>query len=687
MKPPEQHGNGRPTATTLWALLGLGVLVGLCVWFRLDRWLAWAAYRAWYLGWSWGWGWLNAATLGPPKLLWAIFPLQWGVLGYLACLAGKKLVVPLGQRSPRLSRVINLITTLDRYRIDPYDAGRWLLPVSITVWTVLFCTLRFYVPVLAHYASPWCINTDTIHQVGTLLGYVDPTLFPAPDVIGDYYRHAGLPPGHQFVTLAPSVLFGWDPYLQTSKIVGYVQMVLLAITAAFLAWRIQGMVAVWVVLIATTSSALIFNDSWGALARTYAPFLLMLGLTAGVYGRVWLLTAAMWAGAFIYGQVGLLLYPYVMGCLLLPKPMGGCRPHWSWQKRAKAAVVVTAGLLAIALPFALSLKTFNSGHATLSTVFPVHGAESIKNRFFEPLLYFRLVPILFQHHWASLAGVRETVPAAWPLLGLTTMGLILLRHRPEIKRLGLFAITSGVVVILAIVLQPRLYFPERYIKFFSEVFFLATPAVLIAAGQAILTKLALNRLPQAGPLMNRLGPVLSIGLLIAAMLWFGQARSRVGKGCYCVPQQNRPLFTYLASLPKSWHIAGHPDLYATTSMLPVMARHKTFASKGAVCHFFNAYNTLLNHRIEASLNAYYADDLQPVLHLRDHDGVDVLVIEQAYYDHPLITLPQAQRQALMNRIKRHQAPNAPPFYLTTPNVARAIIYKQPNATVLDLHKL
>ncbi|MEZ4576163.1 MAG: hypothetical protein R2857_14790 [Vampirovibrionales bacterium] len=154
-----------------------------------------------------------------------------------------------------------------------------------------------------------------------------------------------------------------------------------------------------------------------------------------------------------------------------------------------------------------------------------------------------------------------------------------------------------------------------------------------------------------------------------------------------MPQQNRPLFTYLASLPKSWHIAGHPDLYATTSMLPVMARHKTFASKGAVCHFFNAYNTLLNHRIEASLNAYYADDLQPVLHLRDHDGVDVLVIEQAYYDHPLITLPQAQRQALMNRIKRHQAPNAPPFYLTTPNVARAIIYKQANATVLDLHKL
>ncbi|MCA9790106.1 MAG: hypothetical protein KC462_10040, partial [Cyanobacteria bacterium HKST-UBA05] len=202
MKPPEQHGNGKPTATTLWVLIGLGVLVGLCIMFRLDRGLVLAAYRAWQLGW------LDAATLGPPKLLWAIFPLQWGILAYLACLAGKKLVAPLGQRSPRLSRVINLISPLGQHPM-----GRWLLPVSITVWTLLFCTVRFYVPVLAHYASPWCIYTDTVHQVGPLLSYVDPTLFPAPDVIGDYFRHGVLSPGHQFVTLAPSVLFGWDPYL------------------------------------------------------------------------------------------------------------------------------------------------------------------------------------------------------------------------------------------------------------------------------------------------------------------------------------------------------------------------------------------------------------------------------------------------------------------------------------------
>jgi len=221
----------------------------------------------------------------------------------------------------------------------------------------------------------------------------------------------------------------------------------------------------------------------------------------------------------------------------------------------------------------------------------------------------------------------------------------------------------GVISLVAY----RLYLPDRPLTF-------AFPAVLVL-GLPALTTAAFRRFSYGGA-----PAAATVVLTLFFLLSGGDGLARVG---YSYKGYHTPLYDFVARLPKTILIAGHPT---TSQMIQTFAQRRTLFSDMTNTPFYYEYALEMERRMEGYFRAYYSSDLQMIRDFSRRWNVDYLYVKssdfgpqalsQAVYCEPWATL---SRTLILSQNGRPMAlENIPPG---------AIAYRHGMDLLIDLHRL
>jgi hypothetical protein len=349
--------------------------------------------------------------------------------------------------------------------------------------------------------------------------------------------------------------------------------------------------------------------------------------------QLWSLAAGRLALAVGLVALAALLYPHAgaLGLALLGVRLlrwRGWRPEPARQRSAwlafAAAAVLVGGLLA---PSQLAGSPFGPAvTAAQARTMPEFG-EHGRNAFFITGAYrywlwsdrsgldlrvsdaqFPIVPILLEY--LALAALL-------PLLLLVRRRLPAARlvDRRAIILVQLLAASFG-LFFLAHLLLFRLHLPDRYVKWSLPL------ALAVAAGLAlgILIEATAGRV---APYRRRLvAGGLGIGLAIALAVYPADY-----DGGFV--HDHRPAVTaYLRAQPKAILVAG---VSADTDSVPTFAHRRILVSRKYAIAYHLGYYGELRQRMEALIDAYYAESPSEIADFAAHYGVDLFLVNRAAF--------------------------------------------------------
>jgi hypothetical protein len=219
----------------------------------------------------------------------------------------------------------------------------------------------------------------------------------------------------------------------------------------------------------------------------------------------------------------------------------------------------------------------------------------------------------------SLTDARSQ--AAWlaPALGVLALAgcAWLARRSVEARRFLLLPAAVVLCHTLSLLVEPRLFLPERYVAY-------AVPALALVAlpsalgGLAHETRRSLRALPW---LQNAL-----VLLLLGAhgVNWSGFTIR--------VPTAERRLDRFIAELPQSTLIAAFPS--EISDSIPYLARRSVYLAHETHMPFHTGYTELMRTRARTLFHAYFTGSVDVLRELREREGVTHLLVRRADFRAP-----------------------------------------------------
>lgn len=531
-------------------------------------------------------------------------------------------------RARRLSaRVVRLAASLEAWRqvTDPIGRERpqpdrardlaWL--VAALAFTLLFAGRT-----LAPAFGPGDEIQDDLRQWAVwLIRLRDPELL-RNDLIADYYQ-AVAPPGYSALFWLLSRVI--DP-LRASKLLPFVLGAVTTIFTFLLVRRLHpSREGAFLASVLVSWHAWQYDDLASATPRAFALPLLAAVLWGQMTGRAAIAGGLVVLAALFYPIAGLVSLGLLSVRLVHLK---------DWRP---SLTRVPAAWLTFLTALFLTLALLLPGQLASSRFGPVvSAAEAQALPDFLPNGRFPLFGSDAYHYWvmSGEGGLGQWIPDALlpgvpiflelAVLALPLPALLLLRRRdPEMRLLGSsgrilvdLPVASFLLFFLAHLLLYRLYSPSRYVKWSLQL------VIPVAAGIAlgILVAGLATRL-RAGP-----GRVLTGGLALGLGVALAAYPARY-EGFFV--RDGHPTITaYLRTQPKNTLVAGAP---ADVDSIPAFAGRSVLASREHALPFHLGYYGEMRQRLEALIEAYYAESPTQVADFTARYDVDVLLVNRAAF--------------------------------------------------------
>lgn len=476
-------------------------------------------------------------------------------------------------------------------------------------------------------------NDDVRQQIYPFFRYTG-TATPAADIAADY-QLALLPLAYRalYQGLAPLV----DPE-RVSKWLPYLLFIVMLTAVARVAYTIGGLWTAALTLALAFETSVFLNRMTGGLPRGFAFALVALGLWALVAGRGrWLAVLAMVAAGF-YSVAAAILGLMLAGLLfVLPAADRGDVATWSVRRRLTALLLVSAIVGGALLPVAVTMRAWGRllgpGDVRAYPEIGPTGRYAV-----EDMIAIRRVPVegLLQEMRRSVSGtLTSTIPWSTAsrnatsgmesaiigvLLTIITLGLISRARHDRLARRALLLPLAGVAGhVLATVLAPALYLPQRYLSFTMPL----ALVVLLPLGGAACGQLFVRA--RHAPCARLLGAGLTAGAVI--VLLGGPGAPSAGYTVRVAPDAQ--IYAFIRQLPSDVLIAGWPG--DVMDNVPYVSRRRVFLNHENHQVFHEGYVLEMRARMHVLIGALFAETPEALRALRDTYGVTHLAIDVQHY--------------------------------------------------------
>ncbi len=491
----------------------------------------------------------------------------------------------------------------------------WL--AAALVLTLLFAT-RAMAPA---FEGGNVVQTDVRQHVFWALRFRDPELFRG-DLIADYFQSLA-PPGYSALYWTLSWII--DPVV-ASRLLPFVLGLATALFTFLLTRRLHPAPAgAFLATVLLSWYVWQYDDLSSGTPRAFLLPVLAAQLWSLSAGRPWLAVGLAVLAAVMYPVAG------ALGVALLAVRLvrwRGWRPRLMGRRSDwiafSAATVVVAGLLG---PSQLAPSPFGpTVSAAQARTMPEFGPGGRQPFFVEDMYDYAASDLSGFDLRATDASFPE-VPILFELLVLALLLplLLLVRNRlPGADRLSTEAVILPQVLlasfglfVLAHLLLFRLYVPSRYVKW-------SVPLVLAVAAGIALGILIEATAAWLAPHRRRLAAG-SLGLGLGAALAIYPAGYDGG-----FFHDDHPAVTaYLRAQPKDILVAGAS---ADVDSVPTFARRRILVGRKHALPYHLGYYGELRERIEALIDAYYAESPSEVADFAARYGVDVFLVNRAAFE-------------------------------------------------------
>jgi hypothetical protein len=535
----------------------------------------------------------------------------------------------------------------------------WLFAISLLGYWFLPTTVNHVRRTL----DPFAFNDDARILIWPFLRDADPALFQGDPFVA-YFR-AGLPEGYLSLYRALGSL---GVAKSASEILPYLLMLVTLGFVIAAARRLGGGMGAWVSTVLLLGSVSVYDRLGGGLPRAFAFPIVAAGAYALVAARPRLLALLAVIGAAFYPVVAALLGLSLFFLLVLPSRLRSedatkSRPtqtntveraHVVAQTERRGVLrflegatvagriallaITFAGMALVLLPTTQRLRPYGDPLTRdLLALYPEAGPGGrlgpeqqapfppwYKSAGFhaKQALLGSGEPIGPDAVAALRRGpVRENLAVGFAVgLSILAIGVGSIRRRalrPEVVRLSALLFAMIVGYILAALVTPRLFLPERYAQYSAPIL-----AFLVVAA-------ALGEIRARAGEGERGRFLVCVGAaLLVALVFGGRGTSWVGIEVW-IPKEERPLYGALSELPKQSVIAGFP--LGPLENVPYLSARRVLTNYQLEMPFHRRFCDESRRRVRALFDAYFATDRAPLQHLSRAFGVTHLVIDPDHF--------------------------------------------------------
>jgi hypothetical protein len=372
-------------------------------------------------------------------------------------------------------------------------------------------------------------------------------------------------------------------------------------------------------------SDLFLYNTTGGLARNFSlplTAILAWGLVTGRIGVIAMVTII--SAGFYYVTAVISGISMTLLLLFFPKRLqGNCR-KWKWTQKIKILGITGIVCVLIFLPGFLSGKKY--GPMITAAQYQTYPEAGLEGRY-SPKVQGVVMAVLrwtvspFQGEKTLAKDIFSLAPDnpyrkgfLLSLLGIIGVGLWHYRSHEPFLRLLIAPMVAVLGYQTAVFFSPYLFFPVRYVQIVLPI------AIVILLPLGLILFLNPGRKKYKA---NQTGLFVLLACLILGLL-FSQRDSRVGLTIK-IPAQERPLLTYLATLPKESLFAGWPEGVLDT--IPYVTGRGVLVNWETHQVFHQGYVETQREKLFAVIDALYCIDPAPLLKLQNQFGVTHLVVE------------------------------------------------------------
>ena len=531
--------------------------------------------------------------------------------------------------------------------------------------------IAFFVFVLLALVSTTFIDNfdaSNFHEEFRILYHLDPARTNDKDYVGQFLSQLPQPILYDLLTRA-ALGSGMD-LVVFHKLLGAFCTLLLLAAAVLSGWRVGGPLAAVLVTVLVAAQPIYNYQISSATSHAFAFPLLMWGLVCLLYERPYWLAGLTVLSGMLYPPaspiLGLLLFWHVVVA------------HKGLSRRAPRRFpdMLVIGATAVVSLFLLlrQVAPIEGYGAPLQPgekidVYPENGPGGrLFFGVFEPLSHVRVVT-MDQLHEALPIAVRILVPLC--VVAIACFGLYSFRDRPGVFRpLLSFVVPAALLCIVVTLLRPYIAY-----RFLLYPLFTILP-LLFVCGLLTLCRRYRSTLRY---------PTAAVVAITAPLVF---AVSDINGHQPLRPIQlgppTRELMEYLEKLPADSLIVAWPGR-RETSLIPYLAGRPLLVNYKAHFPAYEQYVEDMRARMYDVIDAYLAEDRQPLIKLRCRWQADYFVVERALASGS----PQVLRyfEPFRERIRiRAEAVDQSRLVLLEPP-AEAIVFTAGGYTVLDLAAL
>jgi len=512
--------------------------------------------------------------------------------------------------------------------------ARGLYPAALFLLLVVI-----FLPALsAHWRlsmDPYTFADDVVQQVVPFLKYHDAELF-RDDYSADYFLSA-VPSG--FRVLYATLSRFLDPLIFTRGI-HFFLLFLVLVGVSLSAYRLCGATGAFVAVAFCLSADIYLFKMAGGLPRAYAYPISSLGVAALVWGRIRLFAAMTLVAAAVYPLMAVVFgMSLALTLLVLPGKDRGEGAAWKLPKRILLLAAVAFMTALLALPPVVRLKPYGPAVTSADVrEFPEAGTQGRFLRTDRPPFdgFFRafgdaaptaflssgeafnekLRDFVLSDNKDAAFAMRNVVYEVTTLLFL--LGAYpLLRNSEGARRLLMLFVGVWASHLLSRAASPLLFIPDRYTAYTVPLLIAITlPATMGSLGW-YLGKPGERRWVR--PFL-----ALALGGLFLFLLG-GKGSPDAGLKVH-IPEESRPLYEYVQTLPKDSLIAGMPR--GEVNYLSYLSRRRVLVGFETHQAFHAAYALEMRRRMKAFIEAYYATNMKPIRSLKETFGVTHLLVDR-----------------------------------------------------------
>ena len=533
-----------------------------------------------------------------------------------------------------------------------------LLHIIITACLSSVIIYDFYFPHIKKNLNPWIFNDDTRQHIAPLYSYYDNTLF-RDDYISQVFRESFLPPLYKGLFKLTSL--AWSPEM-VSVWISYILIFIFIIFLSLSAKDIAGWTGFYMTVLLVSTNCLYLERIVGGIARNFSLPILSIAMWALFKNKPFVICFLIILSATIYPFITPLLFAVLLCSLFLDKE----QIDWS-NKKKLLVTLATVVLTLIAIAPQLVGVLGQGGY-----IFNVKSSHPI-NVNSEGNIFSTL--IMFCGACASLNGYLIG-KVGFNLIFIILTLYVLIQYalsNKNAKKLLVFVLISLSAIILSRDIFRDIMLTQRLLIYPLIVF---TPLVLMYSVKFCL------EVPDKINFKNKdqIKRLISFALVSLSMFWAFEGSYRFSSRCGLVKKiknNEREIYKRISTLSKDALIAGWPS--GIIDSVPLLSRRKAFLTKETDRNLMKSFTAEMRDRMKALTDAYFAQDVKPIIDLNTKHKVDYLIVNLKYFTEAPKSHKKVYIKHLEDKFKQSN-------FLLPKIIDNYKAYSKDNYVIVDLNK-